>query len=191
MITRDKITTNFVQIPKNLITDIRLCSGAITLFIYLLSQMPTWDVDTADIQTKLNIADKKTVAKYFKMLLKAGWITRKRRLSKDHKYTGGYDYHLRIVESEPNHQKTLLRKKPSLGKNGAYSNNIIKSNNIKKSNIILSTKKAYGGKNGDMETIQLPEEVCVEHSVSNCKKCKVTADRIRKEMQLKYGTIKE
>jgi hypothetical protein len=75
-IIRNKLKSDFSQIPNNLITDNRLSHSAKLVMLYLLSKHDGWVVNNSDVQRQLNIKRRETIAKYWKELINTGWIFR-------------------------------------------------------------------------------------------------------------------
>lgn len=107
----------FTKIANVLITDQRLSSGAKVLYCYLRSKPTNWKVINTDIIKTLNVSQE-SVAKYFKELISAGWIDRKKETNEKGQMLGGYIYFLYDLpkepkcEKKPDTEKTLIREKP-------------------------------------------------------------------------------
>lgn len=135
----------FTKIANVLITDQRLSSGAKVLYCYLRSKPTNWKVINADIIKTLNVSQE-SVAKYFKELISAGWIDRKKEQDEKGQMLGGYIYFLydlpkeTISEEKPDTEKTLIRENPRYNNNTNTTN---KTDLINKTNSLLlaPTKK--------------------------------------------------
>lgn len=144
-ILRNELKSNFTQIPNQLLFDIRLSFGARILFCYLASKPDKWKILNQDIITNLQISSD-SVAKYFKELLDAGWITREREIDTKGQYCGGYDYTIysnpknSLLGKSPNPEKVLIRK---VSGNNNNTNSINNTDLINKTNSLLlaPTKK--------------------------------------------------
>lgn len=107
----------FTKIANILITDQRLSAGAKVLYCYLRSKPSNWKVINADIIKTLQVSQE-TVAKYFKELISAGWIYRKKETNEKGQMLGGYIYFLfdlpkeSRLETKPDAEKTLIRENP-------------------------------------------------------------------------------
>lgn len=136
---------NFTKIANVLITDQRLSSGAKVLYCYLRSKPTNWKVINADIIKTLNVSQE-SVAKYFKELISAGWIDRKKETNEKGQMLGGYIYFLydlpkeTISEEKPDTEKTLIRENPRYNNNTNTTN---KTDLLNKTNSLLlaPTKK--------------------------------------------------
>lgn len=108
---------NFTKIANVLITDQRLSSGAKVLYCYLRSKPTNWKVINSDIINTLQMSQE-SVAKYFKELISAGWIDRKKEQDEKGQLLGGFIYFLfdlpkkSIQEETPDTEKTQIREKP-------------------------------------------------------------------------------
>lgn len=126
----------FTKIANVLITDQRLSSGAKVLYCYLRSKPTNWKVINADIIKTLKVSQE-SVAKYFKELISAGWIDRKKETNEKGQMLGGYIYFLydlpkkTISEEKPDTGKTLIRENPR------YNNN---TNTTNKTDLLKNTK---------------------------------------------------
>lgn len=103
-VIRNKLTKKFTTIPNQIITDHSLSSGALRVYLYLLSKPDGWKVVNTDIQKQLNIKQAQTLANFWKELIKLGWISRHRVRDKDNKIIGGYDYELNETQALPSHR---------------------------------------------------------------------------------------
>lgn len=126
----------FTKIANVLITDQRLSSGAKVLYCYLRSKPTNWKVINSDIINTLQMSQE-SVAKYFKELISAGWIDRKKEQDEKGQLLGGYIYFLfdlpkkSIQEETPDTEKTLIRENPR------YNNN---TNTTNKTDLLNNTK---------------------------------------------------
>ena len=101
----------FTKIANILITDQSLSAGAKVLYCYLRSKPTNWKVINADIIKTLQVSQE-TIAKYFKELILAGWIDRKKETNEKGQMLGGYVYFLFDLPKE-----TKSGKKTKYGKN--------------------------------------------------------------------------
>lgn len=144
-VLRNELKSNFTQIPNQLLFNSKLSFGARILFCYLASKPDNWKIINQDIITNLQISAE-SVAKYFKELLDAGWITREREIDTKGQYCGGYDYTIysqpknSLLEKNPNQEKSLIRKVSGNNNNTNPINNINTTNNT---NIILGEQKKF------------------------------------------------
>ena len=99
---------NFTKIANELITDSKLSAGAKVLYCYLRSKPNNWKVINSDIMKTLQISEE-TIAKYFKDLLVAGWIERKRETNEKGQFSGKYEY---TIKESPKATETVSGKKP-------------------------------------------------------------------------------
>jgi len=91
---KNRLKRDFSQIPNGIITDLRLSSNALRMYLYLISKPDNWIVNNSDIKKSLNIRSDHTIAKYWKELFVTGWIY---RVQIRDSFTGkfiGYEYHL-------------------------------------------------------------------------------------------------
>lgn len=149
-VLRNELKSNFTQIPNQLLFDIRLSFGARILFCYLASKPDNWKIINQDIITNLQISSD-SVAKYFKELLDAGWITREREIDTKGQYCGGYDYTIysnpknSLLGKSPNPEKVLIRKVSGNNNNTNTINNTNTTNNtnndIVRASVLFPTKK--------------------------------------------------
>lgn len=106
MLLRNKLSGNFSQIPNELITDSELSDTAYRIVSYLFTKPDKWNVNNTDIQKKFNIKRRETMSKYWKEILKSGWVSRERKTSKG-KQLAGFDYSLSINLDERNLTKIV------------------------------------------------------------------------------------
>ena len=74
----NNLTTNYTQLPNEIITDTDISDTAYRIFSYLRMKPTGWNVYNKDIQKNLNIKSDKTMATKWKELLTAGYITRRK-----------------------------------------------------------------------------------------------------------------
>ena len=92
---RNKLKSNFSQIPNELITDSELSGIAFRIVVYLFSKPDKWDVNNTDIQKRFGIKRRETMSKYWKEIVMSGWVTRERKVDeKSGKMVAGFDYTL-------------------------------------------------------------------------------------------------
>ena len=126
----------FTKIANVLITDTRLSAGAKILYCYLRSKPTNWKVINADIIKTLQVSQE-TVAKYFKELISAGWIDRKKETNEKGQMLGGYIYFLYDLpketkpETKPDAEKPFIRENPLDNNNTNTTNKTELLNNIK------------------------------------------------------------
>lgn len=118
-IVKNKLRHKWTQVPNAIVLDTSLKAPAFRLYVYIRSKPDGWEVWNKDICKKLGIKDPKTIASYWKQLIKAGWITRIPSRNDKGELGTGYDYE---IHDEPNHQKTPNGEKPQSGKNPHHSN---------------------------------------------------------------------
>jgi len=152
----NKLKNNYTKIPNALITDLELSNGAKVVYCYIASKPSGWNVFNADIMKALGIKKENTLAKYWKELIEAGWITRtKNNVSSDNK-TGTYTYVIYGEAQDVNlqtYQNGIYTKKGGYQngiytKKGGHSNTKPISN--KESNQEEATKKA-GSRLSDLD----------------------------------------
>lgn len=95
---RNKLKSNFSQIPNALITDSELSGTAFRIVVYLFSKPDKWEVNNTDIQKRFNIKRRETMSKYWKEIVMSGWVTRERKTdSESGKMVAGFDYTLHSI----------------------------------------------------------------------------------------------
>lgn len=122
-ILRNKIKDRFVQVPNALVTDTRISIPARLVYVYLASKPDGWIVRNDDVKKSIGIRDNTAMAKYWKELETAGWITRKKVTSGE--YAGTYDYELQEgqpIEENPNLGNSLIRENPYMGNSETINN---------------------------------------------------------------------
>lgn len=135
----------FTKIANVLITDQRLSSGAKVLYCYLRSKPTNWKVINSDIINTLQMSQE-SVAKYFKELISAGWIDRKKEQDEKGQLLGGFIYFLfdlpkkSIQEETPDTEKTQIREKPRHNNTNNINNTDLLS---KTDSLLLATPKKF------------------------------------------------
>lgn len=84
---------NFSQLPNDLIVDSSLPDKEYRIITYLFSRPDNWKVNNADIMRKFNIKTRDTMAKYWKLILASGWVTREKEKIPSGKFAG-FDYEM-------------------------------------------------------------------------------------------------
>jgi hypothetical protein len=176
-VTRSKLTKKFTAVPNAIITDHNLSSGALRVYLYLLSKPDGWKVINADIQNQLNIKQAQTLANFWKELIILGWVTRSRVRDKDNKIRGGYDCKLNDVPvlADGNVEDATLgnihnMEKPHYGKsvnmeNPQYINNTKKENKTDLNNTNPPTPEIKTGM-GDKFWLKQVEQLNLEFTNS-------------------------
>lgn len=142
---RNGLKSNYSQIPNEIITDLNLCNGSMRVLLYLFTKPDSWNVYNKDICKRLDISEQ-TLTKYWKILIKSGWLKREISKNKDGKLTGGYDYLIgnftvsiestESVNSIEHSNNKLLKKEETNNKQLAH-----KANNNKLYNEYLASKE--------------------------------------------------
>ena len=78
----NELKDNFTQVSNEIITDTRITAVAVRVYIYIASKPTGWNVFNQDIQKRLNIKDKQTLANVWKLLISTGYIKRN-KITKD------------------------------------------------------------------------------------------------------------
>ena len=140
-ILHNKLASGFTMLSNNIITDNRISSHAFRVYVYLASKPNGWNVNNQDVQTKLNIKRRETIAGYWKELIDNGYITRVTRLSANGNPTGSYDYIINActvipctveactVEPDMGGDHVRLNSTDPVRLNSTYSNTNNKTNN--------------------------------------------------------------
>lgn len=143
-ILKNKLKSDFSQIPNSMINDERLKDSEFRLLCYLYSKPDNWEVNNTDICKKLGM-HRGTLAKYWKSLIEIGYIQRTKNQNKIKGKFASYDYTLIL---QPDNRVAFDRhgEKPSRcetasvenrdGENRTYSNTEYSSN----TNIITNTE---------------------------------------------------
>lgn len=133
----------FTKIANVLITAPNLSAGAKILYCYLRSKPDNWKVINADIIKNLQVSQE-TLAKNFKELLVAGWITREKEKDSKGHILGGYIYHLydlpQTPKEQPNTEETRIQEKPVYGKNLDTKKNHIRKKPLNINNTKTTSK---------------------------------------------------
>lgn len=122
-ILRNKLKDRFVQVPNELVTDNRISIPARLVYVYLASKPDGWKVLNDDVKKSLGIKDDSTLARYWKELINAGWITRKKCLPGEN--AGTYEYYIEDVPkigNLPNMENSQKWDVSKNGKNPDYNN---------------------------------------------------------------------
>lgn len=134
-VLRNKLKDRFVQVPNELVTDNRISIPARLVYVYLASKPDGWKVLNDDVKKSLGIKDDSTLARYWKELINAGWVTRKKCLPGEN--AGTYEYYLEDVPKTgnlPNMENSQKWDVSKDGKNPDYNNTDTFSNNEDLSN---------------------------------------------------------
>jgi len=97
-ILKNDLREKYSQIPNAAIMDQRLSALAFRMLAYLFSLPTGWQVNNADIQRKISIKDKATIASKWSELLSSGWLNREQIRQKNEesenkgRFDGGYQY---------------------------------------------------------------------------------------------------
>jgi hypothetical protein len=79
---------NFTTIPNEIIVDKTISNGSFRLYCYLASKPTNWEVNNTDIKKQLGIGTGDTLAKYWKELIKSGWVEKEPERDEKGKFTG-------------------------------------------------------------------------------------------------------
>jgi len=90
-VLRNRLKEDFTIIANQAIVDSRLSPIEFRLYCYLCSRPKEWDINNTDIQKKLNIKSRGTLAKYWKKLMGLNLIIREKSKKENGLFTG-YDY---------------------------------------------------------------------------------------------------
>lgn len=80
------------MIANSIITDLRISHPAFRVAVYLMSRPNHWQINNTDIQKQLGIGKRETVAKYWKELISAGIVSRRRKPRGARGVFAGFDY---------------------------------------------------------------------------------------------------
>lgn len=214
-ILRNKIKDRFVQVPNALVTDTRISIPARLVYVYLASKPDGWIVRNDDVKKSIGIKDNTAMAKYWKELEAAGWITRKKVTSGE--YSGTYDYELQEInpiEENPNLGNSLIRENPNKGKSQTINNTDLDSNieylNSNKEYIqnayseeekdkIQETcdvvRKHYPRCNypilADRATVAALKRISKEKEIDIIEACEYLQERVRLFSECKYGAERQ
>ncbi len=123
----NELKDNFTQVSNEIITDTRITAVAVRVYIYIASKPTGWNVFNQDIQKRLNIKDKQTLANVWKLLISTGYIKRN-KITKDmdtNLKVGSYYYKIFAMPvKNPPLDTTHITEKPTFGKNPPHSNTI-------------------------------------------------------------------
>lgn len=143
-ILRNPVQGNFSIIANDLITNKEISHGAFRVACYLLSRPDGWDVRNDDIQRKIGIKQAHTLSKYWKELLTAGVMFRRKRMDGSGKFCGGYDY--AIYEKPLEWTGGQIVEKPHCDESTLWKNHI--HNNTDISNTDLNnTEETFSDEN--------------------------------------------
>jgi len=90
-VLKNKLKQDFTIVANQAIEDQRLTPIEFRLYCYLCSRPENWDINNTDIQNKLNIKTRHTLAKYWKKLISLGLISRQKAKGQQGMF-GGFDY---------------------------------------------------------------------------------------------------
>lgn len=176
-IIRNKLKSDFSQIPNNLFLDNRLSNGAKIVMCYLLSKPDGWVINNADVKKNLDIKRNETIASYWKELINTGWIFRQKIKNDTGKFENfQYTLHndLEIdkpctilsepVLSEP--EKPYLRKNRTLNKTDLLNN--INTSNITHDIIDYFCSVTGNNSTRDKNIIRNIKTVLKDYSYDDC-----------------------
>lgn len=76
-IIQNKLESGFTRIPNSVI-NADISAGAFRVYVYMISKPNGWKINNADVCLQLQIKRKETIAKYWKELIDAKLVSRKR-----------------------------------------------------------------------------------------------------------------
>lgn len=149
-VIKNKLKSNFTQIPNGIIFDNNLTSSELRVLLFLWSCDDNWEIQNNYIMETFNIKDKSTMSRIWKKLISLGYIERKKSYCHvNNRPMGGYDYILNTELTEmrnneisvSSHLEQLkVDQNPTLevdqsteNNNNTYFNNT-KKNNTEKTN---------------------------------------------------------
>jgi len=143
--TNNKLKKNFSTLPNAIITDLDVEATALRVYCYLLSKPDNWQVWNAEIKKSVGIKSDETIAKAWKSLISAGWVTRRRNIDPiSRKLTGGLTYELNYEKEviNPNMEEVHIGEKPISGNNPNMEEvpSIIRTDLINNNDIVNNKK---------------------------------------------------
>jgi len=90
-VLKNKLKQDFTIVANQAIEDQRLTPIEFRLYCYLCSRPDNWIINNADVQNKLQIKSRATLAKYWKKLISLGLISRQKAKGQQGMF-GGFDY---------------------------------------------------------------------------------------------------
>jgi predicted transcriptional regulator len=124
-IVKNHLKNNFSQIPNELITDMSISAGALRVMLYLFIKPENWSVYNDDICKSIDISEQ-TLTKYWKELLRSGWLSREKSTDDNGKFNGGYIYHIgqktKSIKSSDMEKVTTLYNTKELNNNKENNN---------------------------------------------------------------------
>ena len=127
MVLRNKLVNNFSIIPNGLIEDNNISAGAFRVFAYLVSRPDNWNVFNKQIMGALNIKKQDTLSKYWKELIREGWISRTKITNSSDGVIGAFTYKLNEAKTvnAPTPKNSIHQKKISTKMMEDNDNNLI------------------------------------------------------------------
>ncbi len=167
---RNKLKTDFSQIPNEMITDTSISAGALRVLLYLFTKPDEWNVYNKDICKQLKISEQ-TLTKYWKALINSKWLRRERLQSEDGKLQGGYIYRIgtfnRIHTNTVSIQSTVTVKSIDHSNNKPIKKQVTSSNNNLPETLNLDAFKmwcSYKGKSYSAQGKALSQNKLMKHS---------------------------
>ena len=122
-VLRNTLKEKFSQIPNEMITDMKLKPDTVYRMVtYLYSKPDGWKINNSDIMKRLEIKSDHSMAKYWKIAISSGWVSRVKRNNKSRKFDG-FDYALNDI---PTRLKTVCQTLPmgsyDMSQNDSHSN---------------------------------------------------------------------
>lgn len=122
---KKRLSGGFTQIPNELLYDETISFKEKGLYAYLLSMPDNWNFSAEKIALKSK-EETKTIQRYLKILIDAGWIDRERTTAKSGKFDG-MDYVIYDTKNKANRpkksKKKPAKKQPAAGVNTAGAKN--------------------------------------------------------------------
>lgn len=143
-IRKNKPESDFTQLPNLLILDTTISAKAFKILVYLWSLPDNWAVNNTDVAKKLKIS-KEMLAKYWKELIKTGWITRYNRTRVNGKL-GTYDYHLNEVPALSPTGDLQAGENTSQVKNNDGGDSVLTNTHSSYTNTVLTNKRETNNK---------------------------------------------
>jgi hypothetical protein len=176
-IIHNSLSGKFSISPNEVFDDNKTSAIARFILLYLFSKGPSWKVNNSDVMNKVGIKSEETIAKYWKELENAGWIKRKKVISKG-KFLG-FDYELSTEKTDPESFRTGNEPTPKVsvpvknrtGKNGghintnSYSNTNIYSNTELEEKEILKNFQVQTNENFELEKIEMEDSVTIPFNI--------------------------
>lgn len=181
-IIHNSLSGKFSISPNEVFDDNKTSAIARFILLYLFSKGANWKVNNSDVMNRVGIKSEETLAKYWKELENAGWIKRKKVISKG-KFLG-FDYELSTQKTDPESfrsgdeptPKVSVAVKNRSGENGghsntnSYSNTNIYSNTELEEKEILKNFQVQTNQNFELEKIELHDSVTIPFNIKLCQK---------------------